>query len=51
MPKPKKTPSRSTRTEPATVPRFTSEAEERAFWQDHDSAEYVEWKLAPLAMV
>ncbi len=28
------------------VPRFRSEAEEREFWQEHDSAEYVDWSSA-----
>lgn len=28
------------------VPRFKSEAEERAFWETHDSAEYVDWNEA-----
>ena len=28
------------------VPRFTSEAAERAFWETHDSAEYVDWSKA-----
>lgn len=26
-----------------SVPAFASEAEERAFWESHDSAEYVNW--------
>ncbi|MDF7825618.1 BrnA antitoxin family protein [Pontiellaceae bacterium B12227] len=25
------------------VPAFKSEAEERRFWQSHDSSEYVDW--------
>ena len=25
------------------IPAFKSEAEERLFWQKHDSAEYVDW--------
>ena len=25
------------------VPRFPSEAEERRFWETHDSTEYVDW--------
>jgi predicted DNA binding CopG/RHH family protein len=25
------------------VPRFRSEAEERRFWETHDSSEYVDW--------
>lgn len=27
-------------------PKFTSEAEERQFWQTHDSAEYIDWSVA-----
>jgi len=26
--------------------KFTSEAEERQFWQTHDSAEYIDWSVA-----
>ena len=26
--------------------KFTSEAEERAFWEEHDSADYVDWSKA-----
>lgn len=26
-----------------TVPRFANEAEERKFWETHDSADYVDW--------
>ena len=29
-----------------TVPQFNSEAEERKFWQTHDSTEYVDWSKA-----
>ena len=29
-----------------TVPVFESEAEERAFWENHDSADYVDWNQA-----
>jgi predicted DNA binding CopG/RHH family protein len=25
------------------IPEFQSEAEERAFWESHDSADYVDW--------
>ncbi|MCY3022263.1 MAG: BrnA antitoxin family protein [Planctomycetota bacterium] len=25
------------------IPAFKSEAEERSFWQHHDSAEYLDW--------
>jgi predicted DNA binding CopG/RHH family protein len=28
------------------IPDFASEAEERAFWERHDSAEYVDWSRA-----
>lgn len=29
-----------------TIPAFTSEAEETAFWESHDSSEYVDWSRA-----
>ncbi len=28
------------------IPKFASEAEERAFWETHDSADYVDWTKA-----
>ena len=28
------------------VPRFSSEAEERAFWESRDSTDYVDWSKA-----
>ena len=28
------------------IPRFRSEAEERKFWQTHDSTDYVDWSKA-----
>ncbi|MEA2870679.1 MAG: hypothetical protein QOH67_655 [Hyphomicrobiales bacterium] len=28
------------------IPRFATEAEERAFWESHDSADYVDWSKA-----
>jgi predicted DNA binding CopG/RHH family protein len=28
------------------VPRFRSEAEERAFWESHDTTDYVDWSKA-----
>ena len=31
------------------VPRFGSEAEERRFWETHDSSEYVDWRAAERA--
>lgn len=29
-----------------TVPKFTSEAQERAFWEKNDSADYQDWTKA-----
>ena len=29
-----------------SIPSFKSEAEERAFWETHDSTEYVDWSRA-----
>ena len=31
------------------IPAFESEAEERAFWETHDSGDYVNWDQAELA--
>ena len=28
------------------IPEFRSEAEERAFWESHDSGDYVDWREA-----
>ncbi|MEL0083332.1 MAG: BrnA antitoxin family protein [Gammaproteobacteria bacterium] len=28
------------------IPKFKTEAEERAFWEAHDSSEYVDWGKA-----
>ena len=28
------------------VPEFRSEAEERAFWEEHDTADYLDWSRA-----
>lgn len=28
------------------IPEFASEADERAFWEAHDSADYVDWSAA-----
>lgn len=33
------------------IPKFKSEAEERAFWAAHDSTEYVDWKRAKRAVL
>ena len=32
-----------------SIPRFTSEAGERRFWETHDSADYVDWAKAERA--
>lgn len=32
------------------IPRFESEADERAFWETHDTADYVDWNRARLAV-
>lgn len=29
-----------------TLPEFKTEAEERAFWESHDSSDYVDWRQA-----
>ena len=29
------------------VPKFATEADERAFWESHDPTEYVDWARAP----
>ncbi len=31
------------------IPDFESEAEERAFWETHDSSDYVDWSKAERA--
>lgn len=31
------------------VPRFKSEAEERRFWESHDTTEYLDWSKAQRA--
>jgi predicted DNA binding CopG/RHH family protein len=31
------------------VPKFESEAEERAFWESHDTTDYVDWSKAQRA--
>jgi predicted DNA binding CopG/RHH family protein len=28
------------------IPAFSSEAEEQAFWENHDSSEYLDWSKA-----
>lgn len=32
--------------QPRAVPKFANEAEERAFWETHDSTEYLDWSKA-----
>ncbi|WP_310449826.1 type II toxin-antitoxin system BrnA family antitoxin [Sulfuritalea sp.] len=34
-----------------TIPRFASEAEERAFWEGQDSTAYVDWSKAKRAVL
>ncbi len=34
-----------------TIPRFASEAEERAFWESQDSTAYVDWSKAKRAIL
>ena len=34
-----------------TIPKFKSEAEERAFWTHHDASEYLDWKNAQRAVL
>lgn len=29
-----------------TAPKFADEAEERAFWETHDSTDYLDWRKA-----
>jgi len=31
---------------PKPIPQFSSEQEERSFWESHDSSEYVDWSKA-----
>lgn len=33
------------------VPQFANEAEERAFWEKHDSTEYLDWTKAQRAVL
>ena len=34
-----------------SVPKFSSEAAERKFWETHDSAEYLDWSKAKRAVM
>jgi CopG antitoxin of type II toxin-antitoxin system len=31
------------------IPKFNNEDEERAYWQEHDSADHIDWSKAKLA--
>ena len=31
---------------PKKIPEFKTETEERAFWESHDSADYLDWQQA-----
>ncbi len=32
------------------IPEFTSESEERAFWEENDSSDYLDWNQAKFAV-
>ncbi len=33
------------------IPKFKTEAEERRFWQTHDSTDYIDWSKAEIAIM
>ncbi|MBW7908115.1 MAG: BrnA antitoxin family protein [Kiritimatiellae bacterium] len=33
------------------IPKFKTEAEERRFWQTHDSTDYIDWSKAEVAIM
>ena len=37
--------------QPKAVPKFASEAEERALWETHDSTEYLDWSKSQKAVL
>jgi predicted DNA binding CopG/RHH family protein len=37
--------------QPKTMPKFANEAQERAFWETHDSTEYLDWSKAQKAVL
>lgn len=37
--------------QPKTVPKFANQAEERVFWETHDSTEYLHWSKAQKAVL
>jgi hypothetical protein len=32
--------------QPKTIPKFANQTEERKFWEQHDSSEYLDWSEA-----
>jgi predicted DNA binding CopG/RHH family protein len=38
------------RNAPKKIPRFSSEAQERSFWEEHDTADYVDWSRAKVGV-
>ena len=32
--------------QPKSIPKFANEDEERKFWEQHDSSEYIDWSKA-----
>ena len=37
--------------QPKATPKFANEAEERAFWESHDTTEYLDWSKAQKAVL
>ncbi len=37
--------------QPKAVPKFANEAEERVFWETHDSTEYLDWSKSQKAVL
>ena len=37
--------------QPKAIPKFASEAEERVFWETHDSTEYLDWSKSQKAVL
>ncbi len=37
--------------QPKAIPKFASEAEERVFWETHDSTEYLDWSKSRKAVL
>lgn len=34
------------RKKPKSIPKFASEADERRFWETHDSSDHIDWRKA-----